>query len=142
MILFKYRVEIFPLYLPEASYNATGTMLALVAMYKNRMVCAIQDDIQCFRHLTGLDTDLPLVGGDVDLKVLDAIVIHETGIVGRNLLRDQSQYSLQFETLEKSIVFWLWIATSIHASRNHGSKVGGGKEWTEPIGTLLCEGGD
>lgn len=57
-------------------------------MNKNRMVRAIQDDIQCFGHLTGLDTDLFFVGGDVDLKMLDAIVMHESCIVGRNLLRD------------------------------------------------------
>lgn len=88
MIFFKYRVEIFPLCLPEAPNNAASTMLALVTMNKNRMVRAIQDDIQCFGHLTGLDTDLFFVGGDVDLKMLDAIVMHESCIVGRNLLRD------------------------------------------------------
>jgi hypothetical protein len=95
--------------------------LALVAMNQHGVVRPVKDDLHGPRHLTRSDTNLALVGRNVHLKVLDAILSHERAVIGRDCLRNEgTDIGQPCHLVERKEVQTEWFS-SPKPSGNHNS---------------------
>lgn len=125
MVLVTDSLDVGTLKPTQRGNKAAGAMFSLVAVDEDRVVGAIENNIQSAVDVAALNSNGALVGIDMHLEVLDAGPFHEVAVLGWNVLGDEGDDGFELQAFQEVKVLLVRVAASVDSAWDNGAVIVG-----------------